>query len=765
MKVKDLLNLKCSFFNNTYSKPIEEVEVRSLFDHSFTKKKLVLYEYTPKDLVQYLNCSSQGLDTTLAKHVAKHGKDPLYSKLKEYQFAITPSGIFGERRTYEFLKEVNPLVVIDIDFEPGKKNSKLNINKKFVDSFKKYPWVVGAGESMSRQGVYVLAYIENPALLKEHFLAIKKLFEESGIKADDLKDITRLRYLSYGYSWVRKDTEAIKPFTDFVPLPSDDIYETKKLEATNKYDTDEAINELLTVVGSIEESGGLHPWTVRIASRCNRKGISSEFGVVAVWNKIKANAFIKDTPRYTFERFRADWNSIYASYKHEHHLQTKVRISRSKIHRFTNKIYDACPKVIQELIGLVEQEEEKEVVFFTAIILLGTLFPNRCFRYFNNLYYPNMFGYILGEAASFKGKAKIIRQALKPYQRKIDELFKERNEARDEAVRFNKNIVKGQEKKPVDRIPDLNFFFDGNTSSAAMLKAMQDSSVLVMFETEGDTIAKTWKTDWGNYSDIFRKASEHESLYSLKKNGNEENLLRIRIDKPKLSVLVSSTENQMRRVLSSDEAENGLMSRFLFYVVPNDKKWYDGWMSNTDQDIESILTELISPEVWYQWHTQNDIYYTMSKEAYQYHQDYFNQINDNWPEELFNIISLIRRAGTATARIAIMLEELYYLEDQKQKKKSGLVVKQHTVSGETMLLAIDIMKVLLQHLFVAWQITYRQEDNKETNVQTSDTRSKVAEILTKNPEAGYKAVANELKISRDLARHHVKEVRRRGAGQ
>jgi VirE N-terminal domain. len=756
MKVKELLDLKCSFFNNTYSKPVDEVSVRSLFDGSFAKKQIKLYEYTPKDLVQFLNCTSAGLDKTLAKHVEKHGKDAMYSKLKEYQFALTPSGIFGERRTYEYLKEVNPLVVIDID------NITDGGTKKMIDSFKKEPWVLGAGESMSRQGIYLLAYIENPALLREHFLSIKDHLLTKGIKADDLKDITRLRYISYGYQWIRKDNETAKPWTQHVPIPTEDIYEVKQLAPTTQWDSEETINEMLTVVGTIDESGGLHPWTTRIASRCNRKGISNEYGAKAVWDKVKNTAVVKDTPRYTFDRFKIDWDSIYETYKHEHHQQTKVRISKSKIYRFNKKIYDASPKVLQELISLVEQDEEKEVIYFTAIVLLGTLFPNRCFRYFNNHYYLNLFGYILGEAASFKGKAKIIRQALKPYQKKVDDLFKERIEARDEAVRYNKNTPKGQERKPVDKIPDLNYFFDGNTSSAAMLKAMQDSPVLVMFETEGDTIAKTWKTDWGNYSDIFRKASEHESLYSLKKNGNEENLMRIRIDKPKLSVLVSSTESQMRKVLSADEAENGLMSRFLFYIVPNDKKWYDGWSSNTEADIGAILTKLIDPEVWMQWTVQNEVHYTMSKEAYQYHQDYFNQINDNWPDELFSIISLIRRAGTATARIAVLIEELNYLENPK--KKTGLVARQYTVSGETMMLAIEIMKVLLQHLFVAWQITYKQEDDRETNVQTSDTRAKVIDLLTKEPAAGYKKVANELGISRELARHHVREARKRVVG-
>jgi hypothetical protein len=292
-----------------------------------------------------------------------------------------------------------------------------------------------------------------------------------------------------------------------------------------------------------------------------------------------------------------------------------------------------------------------------------------------------------------------------------------------------------------------------------MLKALQDSPLLVMFETEGDTITKTWKTDWGNYSDILRKTFEHESLYSLKKDNQNDNLLRIRIDRPKLSVLVSSTENQMRKVLNSDETENGLMSRFMFYVVQNDKKWYNGFESNFSSEASDILTTRITPDQWFTSLFKEDRVYQMSKEAAQYHQDYFNHVNDNWPDELFDIIALVRRAGTTTIRLAVLYEELYLL-DMPKVSDGGFKVRQYSVSGQSMLLAIESMKVLMQHLFVAWQTTYKPSDIKETNIQTSETRAAVAKILTSNPLAGYRIVAGELGISRDLARHHIKALRK-----
>jgi len=726
MKVRDLLNLDCSYFDNTYSKPNGVVKVRALFDHSLTQGKK--------------------LDKLLVDHIRKHGKDEAYDKLKTKQIALTPSGIFEERRTYATLVESNPLLIIDID----------NVDKPDLQQYKQYPWVVGAGESVSRKGVFILIYIEHAHLFKEHFHSLRTNYFP---QADDLKDTTRLRYVSFGKAWLRNDGATIEPYKELLALPTEDIYEVTQSPPTTEHDNEETLRAIYLSLGSIEESGGLHPWTVRIAAKCNRRGITCDYAAVEIWEEISTLPIIQATARYTFERFHHDFKSIYSLYREQHNTTSTVRITRSRVLRFNEKIFERSPAVLQELVALVEQPEEKEVVYFSAIMLLGTLFPNRSFTYFNNKYYPNLYGYILGDAASFKGKAKLLRQALAPYQRRIDEEFKVRNDKKQQDIAYNKSIAKTQEERRViDKIPDLNFFFDGNTSSAAMLKAMQDSPELVLFETEGDTITKTWRTDWGNYSDILRKAFEHEALYSLKKNANDENLLRIRIDKPRLSVLVSSTENQMRKVLNSDETENGLMSRFMFYVVQNDKKWHDGFRSNFQHDIGEILTRRLSPDIWFRDLYSEDLRVVMSQEALQLHQDYFNDVNDQWPDELFSIIALVRRAGTTTIRLAVLFEEL------KFEHTRGIVAVRQ-VSGESMQLAVDVMKILMQHLFVAWQTTYKASDFKETNVQDVTVRDKVRDLIEKSGgirgittgKIGVSQVAKNLGISKQLAKHYLNE--------
>ena len=81
-----------------------------------------------------------------------------------------------------------------------------------------------------------------------------------------------------------------------------------------------------------------------------------------------------------------------------------------------------------------------------------------------------------------------------------------------------------------------------------------------MFETEGDTLANVFASDYGNYSDGFRKAFHHEPISYTRRKDREfvDRLLR-----PRLSAVLSGTPRQISALLP--DAENGLFSRFIFY--------------------------------------------------------------------------------------------------------------------------------------------------------------------------------------------------------
>jgi hypothetical protein len=68
-----------------------------------------------------------------------------------------------------------------------------------------------------------------------------------------------------------------------------------------------------------------------------------------------------------------------------------------------------------------------------------------------------------------------------------------------------------------------------------------------MFETEGDTLALTFKSEHGNYSDGFRKAFHHETISYNRRKDREF----VEINNPRLSALLSGTPKPIRSCLTS----------------------------------------------------------------------------------------------------------------------------------------------------------------------------------------------------------------------
>jgi hypothetical protein len=95
------------------------------------------------------------------------------------------------------------------------------------------------------------------------------------------------------------------------------------------------------------------------------------------------------------------------------------------------------------------------------------------------------------------------------------------------------------------------------------LKILADNDGIgLLFETEGDTLSQTLKSDYGNYSDTLRKAYHHETI-SLSRRKDREYL---EVKNPRLSVVLAGTPEQVRRLIP--DTENGLMSRFIFNMLP-----------------------------------------------------------------------------------------------------------------------------------------------------------------------------------------------------
>ena len=117
---------------------------------------------------------------------------------------------------------------------------------------------------------------------------------------------------------------------------------------------------------------------------------------------------------------------------------------------------------------------------------------------------------------------------------------------------------------------------------------MAENGNLLMFETEGDTVVNAFSSDYGDYSDTFRKAFAHESFGYLRRGDDGEER---EIDNPRLASVLSGTPEQVKSLIR--DSENGLLSRFMFFCINATPEWLGGFDSyGSDEPLEETFDAL-----------------------------------------------------------------------------------------------------------------------------------------------------------------------------
>ena len=93
----------------------------------------------------------------------------------------------------------------------------------------------------------------------------------------------------------------------------------------------------------------------------------------------------------------------------------------------------------------------------------------------------------------------------------------ENEEYKRQQLEYSANKKDGNVEQPKE--PPLRMFFiPANSTATAVFQILNDNDGNgLMFETEGDTLAQTFKSEHGNYSDGFRKAFHHEKISYLRR--------------------------------------------------------------------------------------------------------------------------------------------------------------------------------------------------------------------------------------------------------
>lgn len=372
---------------------------------------------------------------------------------------------------------------------------------------------------------------------------------------------------------------------------------------------------------------------------------------------------------------------------------------------FTKETYDNLPELILQLTNPFNGRD-RDIILLSTITVLSACLPKVYGYYDGNKYATNLYLLITAPPASGKGimgKSKILIE-------KIHNSIKQNSLSEIENCKRS-NIGKKENKKIC---PDLVLkILPGNVSSSKIYKHLQnDVYGLLMFETEADTVSSMLKQDWGNFSDVLRKAFHHETI-SISREADDKYF---EISHPKLSLVLSGTPGQVAPLINSQE--NGLFSRFIFYYFNDTTQWKD--VSPAGNPMDEDYTFQAVGDLVFQLHNnllkrESGIEVKLTVAQW----ETFNELMTNAVNALIHInkteiLPSVKRHGVIMFRICMILSLI---------RNHELEIEDNTIYCDTKDFdtAIKIIKVTLDHSIIVSNLLAKDNSDNKRKLNMRET--------------------------------------------
>ena len=381
---------------------------------------------------------------------------------------------------------------------------------------------------------------------------------------------------------------------------------------------------------------------------------------------------------------------------------------------FSQSIHDQLPDILKRIVADAVSEVDADLLILGSLTVFSACLPNVYGVYDRREVFSNLFLYVTASASAGKGRLSLCRHLAAPLHRELREQYiKSMEQYKQEQLQYVLNKKKGEAKEP-EEPPFLTLFIPANSTATVVYQTLnQNNGVGLLFETEGDTLANAFNSDLGNYSDGFRKAFHHETISYLRKKDREY----VEIQKPKFSAILSGTPEQVFNLIPS--AENGLFSRFIFYVMPTEIVWHD-MFDDSDGPTADELFEEIGKD-FYRFHkllAAQTVRFTLQPEQKQRFNAFFTQTQQEYAAVFGNdIIASVRRLGLILFRFTMILTVLREMDkgsfpsptpnEEGKKPESNL-----TCADADFDTALAMVKVLLQHTVTVFQALPRRTEKR-----------------------------------------------------
>ena len=395
---------------------------------------------------------------------------------------------------------------------------------------------------------------------------------------------------------------------------------------------------------------------------------------------------------------------------------------------FDEALYSNLPGILAKATATMNIPQEKDLVLIGSIVTLSSvLLPFRTIFHGRTIF-PNMFLFVPGPAGSGKGRLDFCYRLVKPiHTEKRNNWQIAQDEYKQELDRYRALTKKEKATANAPAKPPIALLrVPANCSATSFAEAMADNGNMLMFETEGDTVVNTFKSDYGNYSDNFRKAFAHEEFGYLRRGNDSEEK---EVQNPRLSVVLSGTPEQVKSLIPS--AENGLLSRFIFYCMSATDEWLDGFSGyDSDNPLEKVFDGLGEEFVAFYNRLEHvpEIWFHLSSVQQQRFNDFFAGEKRRMKElngDLYNAST--HRMSWAALRIAMILTALRMMD-------SGQIVTRVECDDTDFETALSIIRTISSHCDYIFNVL---NDGVEGEVKVSETYSSAtrAVLLSSLPDS------------------------------
>jgi hypothetical protein len=549
------------------------VSVYQNFKTNFGEKNLL-------EVLQEIKSDKYQSEINSIRYALHKGDEKTANEIKSGLIGFTSSGTFGESRTKTNINTYSQVVGLDFDHIP------LNYLEELSTLINDCKYTLASFISPSNEGLKVFIKVNTNA--EEHTTAYNQVAnfykELSGYDFDPkCKDITRLCFVSCDADLFLNVEATIFEVKEEIKEASKE----PKKEVQHNLTTDELLDKCLKFTEQKEKyfNGNRNNFIFLFSCNANKFGIYEDDALNFCLNNFDLEEKeIKATINSTYKNQSADFAKFAKFANMQSSSEVKVTTKEKTFEEYEvclkttptipQSVYDNLPPILFENCQVFKQERERDVFLTGALAILSGCLPNVSGLYSGSVIYPSLFSFILAPAASGKGALKFAKALADGYHDKTlavsieDKKRYEENLAAYKMLKAKGKLEQGQEMPLAPKFKVV--YIPGNTSNAKIIQHLDcNEGKGIICETEADTLGQTFKNEWGSYSDMLRKSFHHEKISVSRKTDGEF----IEVNNPQLSVALSGTPKQVFNIIAS--AEDGLFSRFIFYVFKTEAVWLD----------------------------------------------------------------------------------------------------------------------------------------------------------------------------------------------